>query len=483
MEKTNCLKGFKMSKSNLFKRYIADEGFLPIYNDPLNRYKINTKGEVIDLKGNLLPIKKDSNGENWVELRVRTCGNILNEYKLANLILHTFKPVNLSPDYHYKLKVLHIDSNYDNVHPSNLVWYWNKLEHRNYPGFMIIPGCTWYAVNEDGDVLNLKNGFKLKQYNYEGYHTCSVVPDIGRTFKARVHRLKALAWIPYSAEVDSLEVNHMDGVKLNNNLSNLEWVTEKENRDHAYISGLNSTNWLKVLSRDIFIDRKGIIQYGDIKTFDSCYEAGRYFKVSGETISRRVKKGQELYCDFDRYPVTLDYLHGVQFKQNDETRWEEVSLEDDPFLNSQIYKPLITRNVLTDKELVHLNPKEAALFLKTKPENIRFLLTKASKAFIYLHNVKYIDDRTEWPKYSDDQIEVFKVMNLLNNYPSQGYGYKCTNSVTNEIRYFVNSSGVASFLNITKFGVNKKILFKRKEKDWVIEAINMSTVENMLDIS
>ena len=36
-----------------------------------------------------------------------------------------------------------------------------------------------------------------------------------------------------------LEVNHIDGNKKNNSLSNLEWVTSSENKLHAFAKGLN----------------------------------------------------------------------------------------------------------------------------------------------------------------------------------------------------------------------------------------------------
>lgn len=51
-----------------------------------------------------------------------------------------------------------------------------------------------------------------------------------------IHRLVASAYIPNSD--NKPQVNHKDGNKLNNNVDNLEWVTESENSQHAYDTGL-----------------------------------------------------------------------------------------------------------------------------------------------------------------------------------------------------------------------------------------------------
>lgn len=63
-----------------------------------------------------------------------------------------------------------------------------------------------------------------------------------------IHRLVAKAFLKQD-DPDKSEVNHIDGDKLNNNLTNLEWVTRSENRKHAYRTGLRkplpSTNSLK----------------------------------------------------------------------------------------------------------------------------------------------------------------------------------------------------------------------------------------------
>jgi hypothetical protein len=67
-----------------------------------------------------------------------------------------------------------------------------------------------------------------------------VKTDKSRVF--RIHRLVALAFIP-NPEMKAT-VNHIDGNKLNNCVTNLEWATQRENVQHAQVLGLryNSRN-------------------------------------------------------------------------------------------------------------------------------------------------------------------------------------------------------------------------------------------------
>lgn len=59
----------------------------------------------------------------------------------------------------------------------------------------------------------------------------------GKQQSKMVHRLLAEAFIPNPENLS--DVNHKDGVKLNNDLSNLEWIDRKGNMNHAFQMGLS----------------------------------------------------------------------------------------------------------------------------------------------------------------------------------------------------------------------------------------------------
>jgi len=99
-----------------------------------------------------------------------------------------------------------------------------------------------YTIDNFGVVRNTF-GKSIIPAQMDGYKMIWLITD-GKSKKFRVHRLVAEAFIPNPD--NKPEVNHIDGNRTNNTVTNLEWVTSKENTDH-YISLVES----RVLSQVI----------------------------------------------------------------------------------------------------------------------------------------------------------------------------------------------------------------------------------------
>lgn len=96
-----------------------------------------------------------------------------------------------------------------------------------------------YFITDTGELYRKECG-KLTQLkgcnpkNEKGYIRSTLATDTGGIKKFSVHRLVMNEFVGPS----ELEVNHKDGNKTNNALSNLEYVTGDENKHHAAVTGL-----------------------------------------------------------------------------------------------------------------------------------------------------------------------------------------------------------------------------------------------------
>lgn len=99
-----------------------------------------------------------------------------------------------------------------------------------------IKGYNDYIIDSDGNIFNLKlNRLIVPNISKKGYYSVTLNNNSLRKY-FKVHRLVALTFIPNHN--NKPQVNHIDGNKSNNNVSNLEWVTGSENVIHAIKSGL-----------------------------------------------------------------------------------------------------------------------------------------------------------------------------------------------------------------------------------------------------
>lgn len=130
----------------------------------------------------------------------------------------------------------------------------------------VIKSYPRYSVSDEGRVKNNETGAVLTPFlvgnKNEQYYAVDFYPVKNR----KIHRLVAQAFIPNPDKKPV--VNHIDGNRLNNAASNLEWVTQGENCEHAY----------RVLGRRRYFGKdnhraKKIIRLDDGKIYRSLSEA------------------------------------------------------------------------------------------------------------------------------------------------------------------------------------------------------------------
>lgn len=153
-----------------------------------------------------------------------------------------------------------------------------------------------FEVSSDGRIRNIKTKRVYKTWiNHKGYEqVCVSLGSTGKKKVFKIHKAIAETFIPNPEHKP--EVNHKDGNKLNNSVSNLEWVTSVENMRHASNSGLlnpqrGTTHTLSKLTvEDVVYIREHYIPR------DSEYGAralGRKFNIHHSNI--------------------LDIIHGVSY--------------------------------------------------------------------------------------------------------------------------------------------------------------------------
>ena len=95
-----------------------------------------------------------------------------------------------------------------------------------------VPGWPCYSVSDLGDVRRDKSGRILAGGKDKDGYRQVILSYKGKRKGIKVHRLIALTFIPNPDNKPM--VNHIDGNKTNNCVSNLEWVTNQENQAHYW---------------------------------------------------------------------------------------------------------------------------------------------------------------------------------------------------------------------------------------------------------
>lgn len=152
-----------------------------------------------------------------------------------------------------------------------------------------------YSISEKGEVRNDITG-KLKSATVNkanGYLTVDLYKN-NKSYKVTIHKLLAEAFIPNPDNKPCID--HIDGNRTNNALSNLRWATYSENNSRFNTYGVRSE---RIKVTHYTEERKkrggGHLSWGKpdrVIYFDQIKEATQYFHCSQSNLSLMLKSGE-----------------------------------------------------------------------------------------------------------------------------------------------------------------------------------------------
>ena len=154
-----------------------------------------------------------------------------------------------------------------------------------------------YIVSDTGRVRRIGSDKDKAPKTKKKYEQVDLYKDGKRTTK-RVHILVAEAFVPNPD--NKPEVNHKDGNIHNNHAGNLEWVTHKENCEHAWKTGLAKPSRSMLGKKNPNAGRKGkpfkIVETGEV--FNTLCECEKAIDGNNRHISDCLRGRQNTHRGF-----------------------------------------------------------------------------------------------------------------------------------------------------------------------------------------
>lgn len=282
-------------------------------------------------------------------------------------------------------------------------------------------------VNRNGQILDKRGN---KTYGIKSMYYVTILN--GKQIP--IHRIVAITFLDLPKNYQELDVNHIDGNKLNNEISNLEWCTRSENNWHAVKHGLN------IQAKRIKVKN---LYTSETQLFYSIQHAAKFFNCAGGSVHNYLRHRFDkpfrghwscVYED-EEYPK-FDYSEITLFGSR---RWDDLAIISISLNDSN-------KHVITPS----LEAAEA-IFGKIK-------IGHEQDGYIhcYLKDIKMftddIHDILGKAEYKHDKLQYNRKPNNLK--PRK---VKVVNKNTNEEMTFENAREFASYLGITYPALKRSI--------------------------
>lgn len=269
-----------------------------------------------------------------------------------------------------------------------------ELEYQDldFNEFVEIPEYTNYLISKDGRIFSKKYHLLMETtINKYGYVAISLVSDIGERNTKLIHHLLLATFRPEEyARITKLEdiagcdvryvVNHKDGNKQNNDLDNLEVVSQSENGYHAVKNNLITTT-KKVMIK--FHNENGLI-----RNFDSMIEASKYMGYHETTIGQRL--------DTENYAKIM-WPDDTQVKYLEDPDFEKPTIYVKK--GGGIVHPIVVIDYKTN-QFVEKTYRSLTEYFKASGitlTTLKKVLDRTNQPILSnLQRIKRIDDLSEW---------------------------------------------------------------------------------------
>lgn len=263
------------------------------------------------------------------------------------------------------------------------------IEAKDFIGFYEIPGYSQYAISREGVVIKKDTAVIVKaSRNPDGYFNQRIASDSGIRLTWGRHRLMAFVFKYPGEEYTDLVVNHKNGIKGDDWLDNLEWITYQGNAEHAGSMGLTE-KCIPIAVRDV--------DTGIVEKYPSIIECARSLGMSKDAINYRVKTGEHRI-----FPERKQY----RLSRGDEPWYVPENTEIDLMQNGTS-KKIVMRYVNLDVKIIFNKTSDLASYLKVSPSTITMWVNQPNQPVLPgFIQIKWAHDTTPWRAIYDANLEL-----------------------------------------------------------------------------